>query len=62
MIEFIVSMGIPYALSIFDILPISMESNALDKSTKIMQASRFVSFTRSIILRTVKTCPKVDLL
>ena len=50
MAEIILS-GIPYSFKISNILFLSTESNALEKSTKTSARSRFDSLDSSIILR-----------
>ena len=55
-----VSLGRPYARSIFSISPLCMESKALAKSTIYIVVSRFFARTPSRIRRIVKICDVVD--
>ena len=48
-IAFIISLGIPYAYSICSIFDRSMESNAFEKSAKMITAGSCFCFTPSII-------------
>ena len=60
-IAFIISLGIPYASSICSIFDRSMESNAFEKSTKMITAGSCFCFTPSIIRLNVNIWAVVDL-
>ena len=59
-IAFIISLGIPYASRTCSIFDRSMESNAFEKSTKMITAGSFC-FTPSIIRLNVNIWAVVDL-
>ena len=58
---FIIFMGIPYAFKISEMLILSMELNALEKSSHIIHGSGLCSLTPSIILLTARIWLVVDL-